>query len=356
MLGMASFLGMMNPAFGGSIISSIQQVKVTIAAASTSGTATITSVDTTRTAIFFQGCGTSELTSPAKCYSRCTLTNATTVTVTRNTQANTGTVTLQCLVVEFAASAITRVQYGTITMTAATSNTATITSVDTSKSVCLYLGWTTTMTTTSALECSPTLVLTNATTVTASRGSATNNTTASYCVLEFASGITTSIQAFTKAAITTTTTTETSTLSSVTTGNTMLLWDGFKTTLTGAVNETDLYYSLALTNATTVTYTRIGTANTNRTLCGTAIEFASGKVNSKQSGTITLDSVTSNTSTITSVVTGKTIVPCSGWRTINSDYDSNLLYTKLNSATQIITERNTANGIPISSYQVMEFL
>ena len=76
------------------------------------------------------------------------------------------------------------VQQGSIALAVVSSNTATITSVDTTRSICLYLG-SSTDATSSAAESDVRVTLTNATTVTANRGSATNNTTVNYTVVEF---------------------------------------------------------------------------------------------------------------------------------------------------------------------------
>lgn len=86
-------------------------------------------------------------------------------------------------------SMIASVQSGTITIgTGATSNTATITSVNTAKSVVHFLGFTTTWTTTYRGDRTfPRVALTNATTVTAFRDSsdATFTVTVGYCVVEY---------------------------------------------------------------------------------------------------------------------------------------------------------------------------
>jgi hypothetical protein len=76
------------------------------------------------------------------------------------------------------------VQAGTIALSGVTSNTATISSVNTNKSVVLYGGITTTDTT-GTLPPLAYLTLTNATTVTATRATSSNTTTVSYTVLEF---------------------------------------------------------------------------------------------------------------------------------------------------------------------------
>lgn len=77
------------------------------------------------------------------------------------------------------------VQTGTIVITATNlTNTATISSVNTAKSVVLFGGWTTDNNS-GTLVFAPYLTLTNATTVTATRSNTSNTTTVSYTVLEF---------------------------------------------------------------------------------------------------------------------------------------------------------------------------
>jgi hypothetical protein len=90
-------------------------------------------------------------------------------------------------------SPIKSIQRGTITIAAsATTGTATITSVDTAKSMCLFLGFTTTWDFASAdnwraSRLFPRVALTNGTTVTATRNSSdsTATVTVSYEVIEY---------------------------------------------------------------------------------------------------------------------------------------------------------------------------
>lgn len=76
------------------------------------------------------------------------------------------------------------VQTGTILMSGVTSNTATISSVNTAKSVVLYGGCKDSLNTGTNLGL-PGLELTNSTTVTATRSTASSVGTAYYTVLEF---------------------------------------------------------------------------------------------------------------------------------------------------------------------------
>ena len=87
-----------------------------------------------------------------------------------------------------AMSPINSVQYGTVTIASgATSGTATITSVDTSKSVLGFLGFTTAVDSSVQNRVFPRITLTNATTVTATRDSSdpVKAVTVSFVVTEF---------------------------------------------------------------------------------------------------------------------------------------------------------------------------
>ncbi len=87
-------------------------------------------------------------------------------------------------VTQFMPGAIKAIYRGTITIAnAATSNTATITSVDTSKTLLFNLGEESTET--SVANTNVRLALTNATTVTAERGGSTGSVEVGYQVVEY---------------------------------------------------------------------------------------------------------------------------------------------------------------------------
>ena len=85
---------------------------------------------------------------------------------------------------QFTGSGIKSIQRGTISISNALSATATITSVNTNKSMVSFLGFTETSTLTDNRGAAY-IVLTNATTVTANRLTSSNTTTVSYEVIEF---------------------------------------------------------------------------------------------------------------------------------------------------------------------------
>ena len=165
------------------IVTGVRQGSVTDASANTSYTGTITSVDTTRSLVFYNGVipSASNL-SFATAAATYVLTNGTTVTLTRS-GTNTGSRTHYYTVVEFTAAALnSNVQRGTIAQSAASSNTATISSVNTAKS---FVNWNNALgASANADTVMSTLTLTNATTVTSNTNSSGTVTTG-YEVIEF---------------------------------------------------------------------------------------------------------------------------------------------------------------------------
>ena len=181
-------------AFSSPILQSVQQITVTIAAGATTGTTTITSVDTTKTYLEMQG-QTAQVSTMATdtVLATAVLTNATTVTATRQTSDASNAITLGVTVVEFVSAAIQSMQSGTIAIASSgLTNTATISAVVLANSVVVHNGQTFGSTTDNAnpARTRAHLVLTNTTTVTATRTTAsTSATTVAYTVIEFAAGI-----------------------------------------------------------------------------------------------------------------------------------------------------------------------
>lgn len=150
-----------------------------------------------------------------------------------------------------ASSIIESVQYGSITNNNA-SDTATITSVDLSRSVLIDLrqnnNWSGG---TQPAYTSNTLALTNATTVTASRqASGGIQNTARFCVVTFAPGVIRSVQSGVVAA----SGSPTVTITAVNTSKTVVLSLGLEGDSGG--RDDYFYGSWALTNATTLTLNR----------------------------------------------------------------------------------------------------
>ena len=140
----------------------------TISTSGASNTATITSVDTNNALARLIGCSISSGTA-AQSFSRIDLTNATTVTAVINSSGG-GTFTSSYEVVEYFPGYLKSAQRGTITTAGVASNTATITSVDTTKSQVDHLGLTNNDGGSNGNNWLTRLTLTNATTVTCNVG------------------------------------------------------------------------------------------------------------------------------------------------------------------------------------------
>lgn len=341
-----------------SYIQSIQTFEITIAINATSATATISSVTTGNSVIFFGGFTTTNTsTTYREILPRAELTNATTVTVYRDTASASQTVTVRGTVVEFTAGALagTNVQTGTITVAAsALTGTATISAVTTARSVVFYLGNTLSTTTTSPQVAHCRVDLTNTTTVTATRGSSSTAVlTVGYAVVEFNSSIIQSIQAR-AVTLTSNTASDTDTINAVTMANTLLIYNGVNSTSTSI--NIFLYY-LQLTSTTQTTLTRIGTSSTTRTIGYTALEFVPSVLNSMQRGSISVASVASADATITAVNTSKAVCNVTHWDTDASSADERFASGKLNSSTTVRAEKNTGGtSTSVVGYEVAEFI
>lgn len=350
--GFEKFIGFLPGIFGSipidavGLISSVEQVSITINTSSVSNTATLsTSVDTARSHVLFQGfTATATTTVPDEFYSRIELTNSTTVTAYRNTGAAGNTVTVRGVVIQWQSGVTSSIQSGAITLTAAASNTATISSVTTTRSAVLFLGATTTSGSgaLSVYECI--VELTNSTTVTASRITASGNVTVGYVVIQFASGVLNSNVQQSNISVGAGSTTNTATISSVTTGNTMIFWGGRNSDSPGFIPYRLVY--LELTNSTTLTATKGNTSNTS-VVNFTVVEFKTADVTliQRANDTIATGNTTKDT-TITAVDTAKAFVNFLGF-TINSNntIPAEMYSTvHLQSTTAVRNTRNTSDA------------
>jgi hypothetical protein len=336
---------------GGTYVNSVQQVSITIGAGATSNTATINSVDTSKTFIVLQGFTTTNNVNDAnEIDTRIELTNSTTVTAYRYAADASHTVTVNAVVVEATSSLVESVEYGTIT-DASASGAATIASVNTARSVVFPLGTTLNDTDNFSPRIGA-MTLTNSTTVTVNTNSSrTTPVIDGFVVVQFASGVIQSIQQINDA-YTSGNTSDTKTISSVNTANSMIVCRGFQST---AVIPS-AWYLIELTNSTTVTLTRDGTLTTSRTPRYTIVEFVSGVLKSNQTGTITLTNATSNTASISSVNTNRTICAYTGSVNALNDPPNSIMKISLTNST---TVTGTVNGSTADAkgigFQCVEF-
>lgn len=339
------------------LVKSVQHFDITIAASGTSNTATIRAVDTSRSAVVWDGFLSSYAATGGDTNSpRVDLTNSTTVTARRNTSAAHTVQTRGC-VIEFFPWAIQSIQAGTITVNSATaSGTATITAVDTTRSAVLWLGQTTTNASTSPASYQTGTTLTNATTVTATRGNgaSTGILTVGYVVVEFRPGVLRSVQQYnynTSSA----SSSYTQAINAVDTRNSVIFFGG---SYANSTSELVFFASVVLTNSTTVTMTRNGTTTTSRNHCWAVLEFNPGFIRSNNAGTVTIaTSASSGTVTLNPVILEQTAVFFNGWNNAN-DTDARVYSTVhlSNTTTLTATRQAAATGALITGYQAVEFL
>lgn len=330
-------------------IKSIQHFEISLAPAATTGTATINSVNVGSSAIFYNGAAMELVGNNGAESPWLTLTNATTITATRT--ATTDDVTVSGMIIEFYPGMAT-VEYGTITIASgASTNTATISSVDTNNSFALWLGSTASDAAIAANYFS-TIRLTDATTVTAERGTTPAlSVTLGFCVVQLDPSVFVSIQ---RRSITVSdnSLTFTDTISAVDTTKSVVIFNGYSSPTIGSAG----LYRLELTDATTITGSRTVTTTGDRTVQCLVLEFESALVTSKQAGTIAVSGAVSNTATITSVDTAKAAL-FFGFASANgTTLSSNTGRATLTNATTVTAARGVNNGTFTATYQVIEML
>lgn len=179
--------GMVSSWGASSMIESVQRGTLAVGSAGATNTATITSVDTTRSIVVWGNVSAANVLTNGVFSSnaRIALTNATTLTATQDTSGSGLDQTIAYQVIQFRQGVVRSVQRGTVNV----SSTATITEVDTSKAFVSYLGFSTNngspFNGTDPGTYKGRIVLTNSTTVTETIGIGGASVTTSFEVVEF---------------------------------------------------------------------------------------------------------------------------------------------------------------------------
>jgi len=149
----------------------------------------------------------------------------------------------------------------------------------------------------------------------------------------------------------------TAAISSVDTANSIIEYNGFRSTLADSDID-DGFIGMELTNATTVTmFSGTTAAQTTIGRC-TVVEFTSGLINSIESGSITIaGSATSGTATITSVDTAKSRIIFLGSvneSAVNAVNDV-AVTMEFTNATTVTAKREGANGATVCRFMIVEY-
>lgn len=336
-------------------VNSVQHVSITIPINQASATATISAVGANAFIIFngFSGAATSN-TSLA--YTKCTLTNSTTVTATRNTSSATLTCTVDCVVVDATSSLVNSVQFGTVAIAVASATgTATVTSVNSSYYALLHLGLTSSQTSLSYSSAQSILTIAG-TTVTATRQSTgSNSVDVNFCLIEFnSSACQQAVQNF-QVAWTNSSTSTTQAITSVNTANTLLFHSGSSGNSSGGT--ANIFQRADLTNSTTVTIQTNSAASLACKYNFAAVEFISGVITSLQRGTITLTGATSNTATISAVTTANSLVNSLHFTATQTTANIPNVASRvsLTNTTTVTVNKNAGTNNTTLSYEVADF-
>lgn len=334
---------------------SLQVVSITLSAGSGSNTATLSpAVDTSKTILVFQGTTTTvnSQTQSGRHGVRITLTNSTTVTATRENTAQD--VTVKAVAITFS-SGVNSIQYGTIAIgVGAASNTANLGTAVGATAFVLWLGASTAVGSLNSCDVLGSVELNTTTDVVTARNLTGTTLTVGYCVADLDSTIVESVQAVAHAAGDADVNTSfTDTISSVDVDRTLIFYNGFYGSVGFGANGGS--YHQVLTNATTVTSTRNGTAAGVKNVLFTVVQFATGVFSSAvQRGTITLSAATSNTATISSVDTTRSFVNWCNYKGASANSNTILNTLTLTNATTVTDAVSSAGSI-IASYEVAQF-
>lgn len=326
-----------------SIIQSIQSFSISISG--TSATATISSVTTANSVIIYNGYQTTQTGRDSEqfggIYAKVVLTNSTTVTASTFDTAAAGAVVVKGYVVEFKSSVIQSVQVKEFVFGSASTKTISISSVTLANSAILYCGGQTESSagTSNAENWSlPTLEFADNVSITANKNTFILQSYAQCNVVEFVSGI---IKSRNQEIITVNPSPTDATISAVNLNKTIMFYSGVRP---GGNVGTSLPSSF-LYNSTTVRGVN-GGSNNGRT-ASQILEFNVG-IASIQYGSVTIGvSSTSNTSTITSVNTSKSIVVFNGLTSSSSsNFDSSITSAtiELTNSTTVTAARGASNG------------
>ncbi len=340
------------------IVSSIQQVEITIPAGSNSQTATITSVDTSRTLLFYGGLRAQGNATFDQRFASVTFTNSTTLTAQTNTIDSSNSRTIKVTVFEYLSSAVSSIQYGTIAVSGNTA-TATISAIDPTRSAVVFLGQTTNTATIDQARGNCCLNLTNSTTVTATRGAANDNVSVNFAVIQYNASIISSVQEVT---FSLTSSGVSAPITPINLDNVMLIYGGnyfinlsiLNGPVTGQRNQT---YGYMLDSSHIFGDTDPNPSTSiQKGLTITIVEFVTSIVKSNQNARTIVASTPSQDVTISSIDIAKSVPLYLGGTPGNTGTSATIYGTiKNSSATQFTINTEQTASTALMSWQITEF-
>lgn len=357
------FLSFASTAHGATLIDKSEPVTITIGSGQTSNTATLGSTyDTTRSGIYNEGTNISAAQNVASSsLASLYFTNGTTITAVRGGASTLATITVKADVVQWASGVTNSVQRGeTFTQAGILTATTTLgTPVTKANAYINMLGSNSTSTAQLPIALFRNSVQAgDGTNVNVTRGVSTDGATSTWQVTEFVSGVLASAVQEVLITIANTSATQTATISSVNTSYTMLFNGGITHATITSVAQS-LFPTVGLTSGTVVTADRTGTVGVGATRVS-VVEFNPSYLKQNiQSGTIVMASgATSNTATVSSVDTTRSLVSWMGTRNnVNSptNFDRALSTIERTNATTLTVNRTSGtSAIATSTYFLLE--
>lgn len=331
--------------FGGdpnTIIKSVQAVVITISASSLSNTALISSVSTGRTEIIHAGFSYNNAsTEGGHATATLVLTSATVVTATR--EGTTGDLVVRGYAVEYQAFAIQSVQSGTIILSGVATNTASISSVNTSYA---YIRWGGRSKNTAATQRKMQIRLSfaSSTSVQADCEPTGSSATVAFTVVEFKPSILNStVQAV---SITlTSTASNTAAISAVTPAQTMLVFSGYSDS-NSATGPNVCATSISISSSTVVTGKRASTGSATSIINGFVVEFKSKYVQQTATNLFNMNATTQATAAISAANLAKSVIGYCGVKmdTGSTDWRQHACNVNIDSTTQVSGNMNSAGS------------
>jgi hypothetical protein len=339
-----------------SVINAIYQIEILLTAPAKTNTQTITTVDTSNAIVIFTGCYCANGTQSFDSFGHLKLTNSTTVTASRDS-GNTPVenLTVRGVVIEFASGVIEQKEDRTVSSGSATVATTLTNTYVTSRSCAIYRGhkYSTSSGDTGGLVG---VALTSSTQATRYGPGLGASCDTEYTVVQFSATYVNLVQNINEEFAGSTNTTDNVTVTAVDTDNTMLIYNGITDNSGG--NWRDAATRYALSSSTNVTCIRnTGTSNTRRA-CFALIEWVDGVLNSRQIGTIAMNGVATNTATVSSTTTAKTVALYAGMSTNQAATNglTNLSGIKYTNATTITANKGDNSTQVTAGYGVYEFV
>lgn len=334
----------------------VQQVSITIASGSLTGTATVTAVGS-GSWLTLQGWTATDATGQLDDTTAYVTISGTTITAQRGVTGSSKTMVVNCSLTDGnTTNLVNTVQYGTVTVTSGFAlGTATISAVTAADSVIGNLGQDTASSVSATTGYTAQLTWSGTTVTATVNGTATVTATVAFVLIQFqGAALNSSTQQKNITQNIETSVTTSVTISSVTIANAMLFYGGQQNG-SGSPNSDFNYWEL--TTSTNLSGVCNTTQSESNTITVSVAEFVSGMLaQSVQRGTLSLSSATSKTATITSSPTAATLCNWMYNNTSAASIDAATCFYRLTqTSATVVTMNVNSSATGVGAYEAINF-